>query len=547
MLAVLGMGVRLMADGGSAPAAEELATIQVGQVFWVEVLVDDQRAGAPAGIISLPVDLSWDPAKLEFLGTQTPGPTSVAAADLLITPDFVLQRAYDAFAATGGHFDFTDPPAAPIDIPDPPNFENLRGGALPNAGQGSAIATTTAGGTFSQLRFRALAAVDNSPFTVDVTGSVSFADADALQGVDQLSASVPRINRVTDPAAQNAPPVVDDELLAVTEFIKIVEAPRLASLSGYVYVDTNPANSVLDRDGNGVAVEFGIPNVTIQLFRDDGQLVATTTTGADGGYLFDSLDADVYRVVETQPPLFFSSGTQVGTVLPANQQRGVAGVDQISEIRLALDDDGVDYNFGEIPVPDKRMFLARTDMRLILAGQRGVAARTVSGTTGADTIVVEAQNDALVVTVNNGAPQSFPLQTARILYVDGKAGQDTVEFVGTAAAEVAHLSPGTGTQRRGEDYSAQNYAVMAVAAEQVIAEAASGDDLAIFRDSPANDALVAAGNAATLATIDNRLAQAIAYDRVRALALVHSATEQNTAEVDATDYLLDLEGNWTLI
>jgi hypothetical protein len=560
LLAILGLDIQLLADNGGQPGAPfsnasdlvhgSAMPLEVGDFFWVQVVAWDQRAAATLptgqnpspGVISLPLNLAWDTSVIDFVGSTPdgdPGPNPgqadlpVPIASLLLTPNFTQQRFLTDFDEQ------TNNPTALDGFADPTNANllGLRGGAIPVAMLGAPIGTIGPPGTdaapawFSRLRFQAVAAAGQSPFVMQLAGSMAFADA---AGLDAITHLVPDGNGFA-PA---------DELNRVTEFIQIVEAPRLASLSGYVYVDTNPTNGVLDRDGNGVAVEFGIPNVTLSLFGQNNQLVGTTTTGADGSYLFDGLQADIYRIVETQPPLFFTSASSVGTILPPNQQRGIAGVDEISEIRVALDEDGVDYNFGEIPVPDKRMFLARTDMRLILAGQRGVTARTVSGTPGNDTIVVEATNNVLVVTVNNAAPQQFPLETARILYVDAKGGQDSVEFVGTSAAEVAQLSPGTGTLRRGEDYSAANYAIMAVAAEQVIADAGSGDDLAVLRDSPANDALVAAGPAATLATIDNRLAQAIAFDRVRALSLMHSATEQDTANVAATDYLLDLEGNW---
>jgi len=261
------------------------------------------------------------------------------------------------------------------------------------------------------------------------------------------------------------------------------------------------------------------------------------------------LEEGVYRIVETQPPLFISSASSVGTVLPSGDERGVeTDVDQISEIRLALGDHGIDYNFGEVVVPDKRMFLARTDMREILASQRGVAARTINGTSGDDTIVVEPVGDALRVTVNNQAPQQIPLTTARILYLNARGGQDTVEFRGAAGDEVANLSPGTGAMRLGEDYQGLNYAVMAVAAEHVMANGGGGDDLAVLRDSPASDELVAAGNTATLTSVDNRLAQALAFERVRALSEVRpGATDQDTANVDATDYVLETVGKWQLI
>jgi SdrD B-like domain len=555
MLAVLGMGIQLrfnddngtpgdVTDDQPGAVIPDGSAVSQGDLFWVDVLVEDKRDD-PQGVISLPVNYYWDPDKLEL--TDPPSaPGGVALDDELLTSDFVLQRFVDGFNAGGGHVGFPEPPPAVIDIPADPNIENLRGGALPNVGSGAAIATTSAGGLFSQLQFRALAAADNTPFTIELAGSMSFTDADALEGVDVLTSPDVRTER-----SNNEPPVGNQEALAVTEFIQILQAPNeteLASLSGFVYIDTNPTDGELNRDNLGVAVEFGIPNVTLSLFLAN-QLIDTTTTGADGAYLFDGLDEGVYRIVETQPPLFISSASSVGTVLPSGDERGVeADVDQISEIRLALGDHGIDYNFGEVVIPDKRMFLARTDMREILASQRGIAARTIDGTSGDDTIVVEPVGDALRVTVNNQAPQQIPLVTARILYLDSRGGQDTVEFRGAAGDEVANLSPGTGAMRLGEDYQDLNYAVMAVAAETVIANGGGGNDLAVLRDSPGNDELVAAGNTATLTSADNALAQALAFERVRALSEVRpGATDQDTASVGATDYVLDTVGKWQLI
>ena len=194
------------------------------------------------------------------------------------------------------------------------------------------------------------------------------------------------------------------------------------------------------------------------------------------------------------------------------------------------------------------MFLARTDMREILAGQRGVAARTIDGTPGDDTIVVEHVGAALRVTVNDQPPRVIPLASARILYLDSGGGEDTVEFKGAAGDEVANLSPGAGAMRLGEDYQGLNYAVMAVAAERVIADGGGGVNLAVLRDSPNNDELVAEGNAAMLTSAANRLAQAMAFQRVRALSPVRpGGTDQDTADVGTIDYVLETVGKWQLI
>lgn len=565
MLAILGLDIQLLLDNAGQPGApfSDVADLvhgadkplEVGNFFWVQVLAWDQRdphtlptQQTPSpGVVSLPLNLAWDPSVIDFVSTTPdgdPGPNpgqsdlAVPINSLLITPNFIQQRFLTDFDNQTNNPTGLDGFSTPTNA----NLLGLRGGALPGAGLGAPIGTIGPPGTdqapawFSRLRFQAIAAADQSPFVMQLAGSMSFADAAGLEAINHLIPS-------------EEPFAGADDLNRITEFIQIAQTePGLGSLSGFVYVDTNSANGMLDRDNNGAAVEFGIPNVTLSLFLDN-QLVDTTTSGADGFYHFEDLDAGFYRIVEAQPPLFISSASSVGTVLPGNVLRGIAsGVDEISEIRLATGEDGVEYNFGEIPIPDKRMFLARTDMRRILADQRGVSARTIDGTSGNDTIVVEAFIDAIRVTVNNQLPQQIPLASAHILYIDAGGGQDTVELRGTVAAEVANLSPGTGALRRGEDYLDANYAVMAVAAELLIANGGGGNDLAVLVDSPQNDALIAAGSVATLTSVDNRLAQALAIERIRALSTLHAgATDQDTAEVNATDYVLDIVGKWQLI
>jgi hypothetical protein len=379
---------------------------------------------------------------------------------------------------------------------------------------------------------QALAPSANTPFTIEVSGSMSFTDADALDGV-MLLENTPRLAR------PNRAAVLHPDQLAVTEFLAVNAEPDLSSLSGFVYADTN-LNGILDRDASGVALEMGLPNVTVTL-RDAQGVVTATTTGADGSYLFDDLPTALYRIDETQPPFFISGINSLGEILPSGASRGVVGVDSFSNIQLNEAEQGVDYNFAEIPVPDKRMFTSRADMRRILSGQLGVAARTVQGTPANDTIVVEALADAIQVTVNDEPPQQFSLPEARVLFVDASEGEDTVVMKGSSAPEVANLSPGAGTLRRGTDYNDANFAVMAVAAEQVSAEGQGGDDLAIFRDSFGDDELVAAGQSATLASDTARQAAASTFERVRALS---SRGGDDTVDEDATDYVLELIGDW---
>ena len=84
---------------------------------------------------------------------------------------------------------------------------------------------------------------------------------------------------------------------------------QLASIGDFVWNDANH-NGIQD------AGETGISNVTVQLYKcSDNSLVATTTTNANGGYLFSNLAAADYYIQFVVPSGY--------TVSPANQ-----GLDQ---------------------------------------------------------------------------------------------------------------------------------------------------------------------------------------------------------------------------
>ncbi len=63
----------------------------------------------------------------------------------------------------------------------------------------------------------------------------------------------------------------------------------------------------LDRDGVLDPNEPGLPGVTVQLVNDLGNVVASTTTGPGGSYLFNNVPPGTYTVVETQPSVYGSS------------------------------------------------------------------------------------------------------------------------------------------------------------------------------------------------------------------------------------------------
>jgi hypothetical protein len=110
------------------------------------------------------------------------------------------------------------------------------------------------------------------------------------------------------------------------------------SLSGYVYLDANQ-NGVYDAGDSGLA---GVV-VTLTGVNDQGVAVTlTTTTDQYGLYQFDGLRPGTYTLSKGTPDGFIDAASNVGTL------GGVAGLDVISAIALGANQNGLNYDFGEI-------------------------------------------------------------------------------------------------------------------------------------------------------------------------------------------------------
>ncbi len=108
-----------------------------------------------------------------------------------------------------------------------------------------------------------------------------------------------------------------------------------ASLAGMVHVNVtgdceDPGNPPLE-------------GVTIHLLDSTGNVIAITTTNAQGRYRFANLAPGTYSVREIQPTGYFDGGEDVGSA------GGVEGDDLISDIVLLAGVNAVDYDFCEIP------------------------------------------------------------------------------------------------------------------------------------------------------------------------------------------------------
>jgi protocatechuate 3,4-dioxygenase beta subunit len=115
-------------------------------------------------------------------------------------------------------------------------------------------------------------------------------------------------------------------------------------ISGFVYVDNND-------NGQRETGEIGIGGVEIQITSIEtiaGTISQTIRTEADGSYRFVSLPPGRYQIRQvTQPVAYFDGRETPGTV--RGIVRGVSNInDQITEIRLDGNDQGIEFNFGEI-------------------------------------------------------------------------------------------------------------------------------------------------------------------------------------------------------
>jgi len=122
------------------------------------------------------------------------------------------------------------------------------------------------------------------------------------------------------------------------------QIPKPIMLSGVVYHDRN--QTVMQDAG-----EEGIAGVTLSLEEWNGTTYVSTgktaVTDANGAYKFNGLLPGKYRVVETQPSGWFSTGSKAGTVNGAT--RGTtSGPDALIEITLDGGETSIRNDFGEI-------------------------------------------------------------------------------------------------------------------------------------------------------------------------------------------------------
>ncbi|MCS7238046.1 MAG: SpaA isopeptide-forming pilin-related protein [Thermoguttaceae bacterium] len=110
-----------------------------------------------------------------------------------------------------------------------------------------------------------------------------------------------------------------------------------ASVSGRVFAD-------LDGDCKQGPGDYPLAGVVIWLLDADGLRLTSTTTDAEGRYVFDGLSPGKYGVEEIQPADYFDAGVCIGSA-----GGRLAAPDRVMDIVLPSGIRGTEYNFREWP------------------------------------------------------------------------------------------------------------------------------------------------------------------------------------------------------
>ena len=142
---------------------------------------------------------------------------------------------------------------------------------------------------------------------------------------------------------------------------------RLGSISGMVHADVNG-----DCTFNGSDGDEPLAGVTLQLLNASGDVIAETTTDANGEYIFEGLRPGEYSVREITPEGFIDGSERVGTIQGVTV--GELSNDRVSAIVLSSGQDAVNYDFCEhIPAElHGRVYHDRNNDGEIQDGEEGI-------------------------------------------------------------------------------------------------------------------------------------------------------------------------------
>ncbi|MGQ9576313.1 MAG: SdrD B-like domain-containing protein [Thermoguttaceae bacterium] len=174
-----------------------------------------------------------------------------------------------------------------------------------------------------------------APHCYDASGGDMF--------VDYYDAGLAASGLLLPPDSYVPPGTVPRPVLTAGAIFSLVQQPLPVSIAGTVFEDLNGDNTQQPGDP-------GLENVRLELWRLEGEQYLwtgkTALTGPDGSYQFEDLLPGTYRVVETQPAGYLSTGARAGTV--DGQTRGaVLSPDVLSDIELLGGEHSVQNDFAE--------------------------------------------------------------------------------------------------------------------------------------------------------------------------------------------------------
>ncbi len=227
------------------------------------------------------------------------------------------------------------------------------------------------------------------------------------------------------------------------------------SIGGTVYRDDN-------NNGLKDAGEPGLGGVTVSLTSTPaagGNVNLSTTTAADGTYLFDGLAQGTYTVTETQPAAYNDGKDAVGS------SGGTLGNDVVSAIALAASAQATGYNFGERGTTLSGVVYVDANKNAVLdAGESGLsgvtltlksdAATVATTTTAADGSYSFTNLAAGAYSVVETQPPAYGSSTPNTLGVTvplaGATNQNFGETGGSLAGKVFRDDNDNGTQDTAE-------------------------------------------------------------------------------------------------
>jgi uncharacterized surface anchored protein len=172
----------------------------------------------------------------------------------------------------------------------------------------------------------------------------------------------------------------------------------LASLGDYVWLDS-------DADGVQDAGELGIQGVTVTLYTGAGALVGSTTTDADGLYIFDELQPGDYYVVFGAPAGYSSSPANQGGN-DATDSDAVGGQSATTTLSAGENDPTLDAGFYQPVTIGDFVWLDTDGDGIQDAGEAGIPGVSVTITlpNGTTTVVVTDANGLYTYT---GVPGTY--------------------------------------------------------------------------------------------------------------------------------------------